>query len=81
MKRGEIRKEDKYRRLEEKYKIRTKGITTVIEELEQRVLAKIAKVKRYEQRVKQYRQNRLFQSDKKRFYVELNNDREVNLIK
>ena len=81
MKRGEIRMEDKYRRLEEKYKIRTKGLTTVIGELKQRVLAKIAKVKRYEQRVKQYRQNRLFQSDKKRFYVELNNDREVNLIK
>ena len=73
MKRGEIRKEDKYRRLEKKYKIRTKGLTTVIEELKQRVLAKIAKVKRYEQRVKQYRQNRLSQSDKKRFYVELNN--------
>ena len=57
MKSGEIRKEDKYRRLEEKNKIRTKGLTTVIEELKQRVLAKIAKVKRYEQRVKQYRQN------------------------
>ena len=45
----------------------------MIEELKQRVLAKIAKVKRYEQRVKQYRQNRLFQSDQERFYVELNN--------
>ena len=66
MKRGEIRKEDKYRRLEEKYKIRPKGLTTVIEELKQMVLAKIAKVKRYEQTVKQYRQNRLFQSDKKK---------------
>ena len=66
MKRGEIRMEDKYRRLEEKYKIRTKGLTTVIEEPKQRVLAKIAKVKRYEQTVKQYRQNRLFQSDKKK---------------
>ena len=43
MKRGEIRKEDK-NRLEEKYKIRTEGLTTVIEELKQRVLAKIAKV-------------------------------------
>ena len=57
MKSGEIRKEDKYRRLEEKNKIRTKGLTTVIEELKQSILAKIAKVKRYEQRVKQYRQN------------------------
>ena len=65
MKRGEIRKEDKYRRLEEKNKIRTKGLTTVIEELKQRVLAKIAKVRSYEQSVKQYRHNRLFQSDRK----------------
>ena len=57
MKSGEIRKEDKYRRLEEKNKIRTKGLTTVIEELKQSIQAEIAKVKRYEQRVKQYRQN------------------------
>ena len=33
--------------------LRIKGLTTVIEELKQRVLAKIAKVKRYEQRIKQ----------------------------
>ena len=37
MKRGEIRKEDKYRRLEIKYKIRTKGLTTVIEEHKQSI--------------------------------------------
>ena len=49
-----------------KYKIRIKGITMVIEELKQREQAKIAKVKRYKQRIKQYRQNRMFQSDQKK---------------
>ena len=80
-KRGEIRKEGKYKRLEEKYKIRTKVLPTVTEELKQRVLAKIAKVKRYEQRVKQYRQNRMFQSDQKRFYVEIYNGQESKVDK
>ena len=32
-KRGELRKENKYRKLEEKYKIKAKGLTIVIEEL------------------------------------------------
>ena len=43
-----------------------------MEELKQRLKAKRAKVIRYEQRVKQYRQNRLFISDQKRFYQEIN---------
>ena len=33
-----------------------KGLKTVIEELKQRMLAKSAKVKRYEQRIEQFRQ-------------------------
>ena len=43
-----------------------------MEELKQRLKAKRAKVIRYEQRVKQHRQNRLFISDQKRFYREIN---------
>ena len=72
--RGELRKENKYRNLEEKYRIKAKGLTTLIEELKQRTLAKIAKVKRYDGRVKQCQQKRLFQSGQKRFYRELNGD-------
>ena len=58
--------------LEKKYNIRRKGMNTVIEELKQRVLAKAAKIKRYEQRITQYKQNIIFKQDQKRFYQELN---------
>ena len=44
---------------------RKKGLKTVIEELKQRMLAKSAKVKRYQQRIEQFRQNRIFDLDQK----------------
>ena len=53
-KRGELRKRGMFKQLEKEYNIRRKKITTVIEELKQRVLAKAAKIKRYEQRVMCY---------------------------
>ena len=53
--------------LEKKYSIKRKGITKVMEELKQRILAKAAKIKRYEQRRTQYKQNILFKQDHKRF--------------
>ena len=37
---------------------RKKGLKTVIEKLKQRMLAKSSKVKRYQQRIEQFRQNR-----------------------
>ena len=46
--------------LYEKYIFKKKGLKTVIEELKQRMLAKSAKVKRYEQRIEQFRHNRAF---------------------
>ena len=54
--------------LEKKYNIKGKGITTVLEELKQRILAKAAKIKRYEQRRTQYKQNILFKQQQNRFY-------------
>ena len=36
------------------------------------MLAKSAKVKRYEQRIEQFRQNRIFYIDQKKIYAELN---------
>ena len=42
------------------------------EELKQRILAKAAKLSRYEQRTQQYRINRLFKVDKKKVYNEFN---------
>ena len=44
----------------------------MIEELKQRILAKSSKVKRYEQKIAQFRQNRNFNLDEKKIYAELN---------
>ena len=45
---------------------------TVLEEVKQRVLAKVAKIKRYNERIKQYKQNRLFTIDQKKLFAGLN---------
>ena len=58
--------------LYEKYRVKKKRLKTVIEEPKQRMLAKSAKVKRYEQRIEQFRQNRIFDLYQKKIYVELN---------
>ena len=62
----------KLKDLEEKHRVRKKGINTVIEELKQRIVAKSAKQKRYEQRITQFRQNRTFNVYQKKRYMELN---------
>ena len=62
----------KYTDLERRYWIKKKGLTTVIEELKQRLKAKREKIKRYQQRKHQYRQNRTFRTDQKRIYQEMN---------
>lgn len=71
-KRGELRKSGKMEQLEKKYNIKGKGITTVLEELKQRILARAAKIKRYDQQRTQYKQNIMLNQDQKRFYQELN---------
>ena len=60
VKKGKIgaHKEGKAKLVEEKYRVKRKGLTTVIEELKRRILAKAAKISRYEQRIQQYRINR-----------------------
>ena len=52
--------------LYEKYRVKRKGLKTVIEELKQRMLEKSTKVKRYDQRIEQFRQNRIFDSTKRK---------------
>lgn len=44
-----------------KCKIETKGVAVVTEELKQRISAKAHKIKRYNDRILQYQQNRLFE--------------------
>ena len=70
---GELgwKKKQKMKELYEKYKVKRKGLKTAIEELKQRILAKSAKVKRYKQGIKQFRQNRIFNRDQKEIYAEL----------
>ena len=45
-KKGEIRKKEKFRDLEERYKIKRKGINVVIEELKEILDVKTAKIRR-----------------------------------
>ena len=48
----------------------------VIEELKQRIVAIAAKVRRYQERVDRFRQNRMFQNNQRQFYRELNQEGE-----
>ena len=43
-------------------------ITVQLEEINQKILVKEGRLKRYRQRVKQYRQHRTFQNNKRKFY-------------
>ena len=54
------------RELSEIYRVKRKALKTVIEELKQRKLAKSAKVSRYQQRIEQFRQNRIFDFEQKK---------------
>ena len=65
--------------LQKNYWLKQKGYKRVIEELKQRIKAKAAKIKRYKNRIEQFRQNRLFQTDQSRLYKELNGEEAINL--
>ena len=60
--------------LERKYNIRVKILGVVIEELKQKIIAIAAKVRRYQERVDRFRQNRMFQNNQRQFYRELNQE-------
>ena len=51
--------------LERKYSIKVKRLNVVIEELKQKITAIVAKVRRYQQWVDNYRQNRLFENNQR----------------
>ena len=59
--------------VKEKHRAKSKAIKTVIEELRQRMMAKSSKIKRCEQRITQFRQNRMLYIDQKKIYTETNN--------
>ena len=66
------RKEGKDKLVEEKDRVKRKALRTVIEELKQRILAKVAKLFRYKQKIQHYRINRLFKVDQKKVYNKFN---------
>ena len=71
MKRNELENEGTKSKLEMKYRIEEKGIVVVHEEEQQRLVAIGAKLERYDNRSQQYRQNRLFESNQKKLFDEL----------
>ena len=52
-----------------------KTLGVAIEELKQRIVATAAKVRRYQERVDRFRQNRMFQNNQRQFFRELNQER------
>ena len=50
----------------------------MIKELKQRLHAKTAKLKRYEERVNQYKINRMFVQNQKRVYQQMDGIRNIN---
>ena len=62
--------------LERKYNIRVKTLSVIIEQLKQRIVAIAAKVRRYQERLDRFRQNRMSQSNQRQFYKELNQEGE-----
>lgn len=67
-----MKKKHKLSELNERFRVKKKGLSTVIEELKLWKLAKSAKVKRHEERIEQLRQNRIFDFDLKKLYAEFN---------
>lgn len=69
--RGKTIKEHHRQRLEQKYKLAENGLKYVYEDLKQRIIAKSKKLQSYKNRNKQFVQNRMFETDQRRFYGEL----------
>ncbi|XP_063586870.1 uncharacterized protein LOC134764222 [Penaeus indicus] len=71
---GQIKDEKKLEQIFKKHHVKKKGIKVVMEELKQRITAKAAKIGRYEKRINQFRINRMFSSNQKRVFMELNGE-------
>ena len=78
---GMLKMESQKTRLDNLYRVKRKGSKRATEELKQRIKTKVAILKQYNNIVKQYRQNRLFQSNQSKFYQELDGkSQEENII-
>ena len=61
-------------RLEKRYNIRRKRLNIVREEMKQRIKALGVKIKRFNSRINQYQQNRMFVKNQGRFFQRLNEE-------
>ena len=68
---GTLRNTKVRERLIKKYHLEVKTIAEIVETLKQRITSTIKKIKRYETRCQQFRQNRQFNSNQRRFYQNL----------
>ena len=59
-----------------KYSIRIKALRVVIEELKQRFVAIAVNVRRYQESLGRFSQNRIFQNNQREFYRKLNQEGE-----
>ena len=60
-----------------KEKTTQEKLTIKLEEINQKVLAKEGRLKRYRQRVKQYRRNRTFQNNERKFYQQMEDEHKI----
>ena len=63
-------------RLERRYNIVRKRLNIVREEMKQRIKAAGAKIKRFNSRINQYQQNRMFANNQGRFFQRLSHEEE-----
>ena len=71
---NELNNTNKYNRLDRKHHLKEKGVKMVTKESKQRLIAKATKIRKYEERIKQYKQNRMFNIDQKKVYKEFNGE-------
>ena len=80
MRRGELKNEAVISKLERKFNTKRKDADMVYEEVRQRLVAVGTKLEIYDNRTKQYRQNRLFESSQKRLLNELEGAQRESVI-
>ena len=79
MKEMKLGKPQLVKTLREKYKVREKVYNVAIEELKQRITPKSMKIKRYDERCDQFRQNTLFTFNQERLFQELEGKKDETL--
>jgi hypothetical protein len=65
--------------LDQKYAIVEKGTCVIQEILREKIKASVEKIKRFKERDDQYRQNKLFEENQKKFYAERENNSKVSV--